>query len=307
MKKPTSTVSFNPVDEGFYEGNLAVDASCRINKLAGLNHGGLEMASQRDAIKVEESAAYKFTEYENRNDSAFAPDKTMTDPVGLIRLLFRALRVMHNGYALRKAVNMIPWDNAPSLYPLVDEITMENKREMKMTFKDVTLDVNPDDTITMNVETGEYDLLDPTTNLITKIIDGSVAIGEIINRQIWASMLRECDNIITISKSSIDQDLAARITKRMGDGARPNAIVMHPLTSSMFEKSPFLTRGHFMAFTDMYVPTGIAYLFEQEKMTVGDGLFVMNAYENKIQMIKYINPNILDTVRKQDCLKIEIK
>lgn len=94
----------------------------------------------------------------------------------------------------------------------------------------------------------------------------------------------------------------------MGNGSKPNMIVTHPLTSSIVEKSQFLTRGHVMAFTDLYVTTGVVYLFEKEKkMTVGDGLFIMNAYKEKIQMVKYINPNILDSVRNKDCLKIEIR
>ena len=308
MKKPKTMVSFNPVDKKFYQGDLAMQAGIKnkITRMAELNPGGLEMTNEKDAIKVDDSSIDKFRKYDDRNTEMFMPNNKLTDPVGLMRLLYRALKVMHSGCVLRRAVNMIPWDNVISSYPLVDQITMENKGERRMTFKDVPLDVNPDGKIVLNIETGKYDLLTLTTNLIIQIANGSIAVGEIINRQIWASMLRECDNEITISKSSIDQDLSTQISKMIGD-RKPNTVVMHPITSSLFEKSPFLKRGHITAFTDMYVPTGVVYLFEREKMTVGDGLFVMKAYEEEIQMIKYINPNILDSVKKYDCVKIEIK
>ena len=309
MKKAKTIVSFNPVDKKFYQGDLSMQGGIKnkITNMAELTPGGLKMANEKDAIKIDDSSADKFKKYDDRNTEMFISDDKLTDPVGLMRLLFRALMVMHSGCVLRNAVNMIPWDNMSSSYPLVDKITMDNKGERRMTFKDVPLDVNPNGKILLNIETGKYNLLSLTTNLIIQIMNGSIAIGEIINRQIWASMLRECTNEISISKSSIDQDLSTQISKMMGYSTKPNTAVMHPITSSRLEKSPFLNRGHITAFTDMYVPTGVVYLFEREKMTVGDGLFVMKAYEEEIQMIKYINPNVLDVVKEQDCVKIEIK
>ena len=41
MKNQPCTVSFNPIDEGFYEGDLA-EQSCEINSLAVLNPDGLK-------------------------------------------------------------------------------------------------------------------------------------------------------------------------------------------------------------------------------------------------------------------------
>lgn len=154
MKKPICIVSFNPLDEGFYDGNLA-EQSCKINKMAGLNPDGLKTSSPKNAIGVEKIYESKFMKYENRNDPAFVPDKTMTDPMGLTYLLLRALRFMHDGYSLKKAVNMIPWDNIITSYPLVDKITINNERDRNIIFKDVPLDVIYNKPIIMNVETGK--------------------------------------------------------------------------------------------------------------------------------------------------------
>lgn len=326
--KETASVSYNPENEGFYIGDMSKGMSSdNFIRLAYLNPNGFNTNDEKEALVENEALSEMFDQAERARygmvDDNISPDTI--NNVGLMRLVWGGLCVMHLGQSLNKTVRKIGWNNDDMNYDVAKNLMLENKQfnEMTLNFKENEIKRNNDAKVIINIDIQNIDLVRLTDEYINKIEEGAQVIGKALNTQIHTHVFDKVKNVTELrgSNNDLTEEIGVEVAKLMkpnyiSDGMEitpvPDTLVMNPTTYSLFKNSPHIASGHLTPYCDWMIPDGVIYLLDKKKIAVADGVFVMKLYKNgrkgdRIQMIKYFQTDIIQENIDRNCVKIILK
>ena len=335
-EKPIASVSFNPINEGFYIGNMSdgnsFDGAIR---LAYLKPDGFKKPSIEEGLEINEDSRVQemYTQYENnrKRKAVLHVDERVINDIGLMKLCWIALRSIYNGQSqMRSAVRNIPWDNTAVEYDVADEIETDMNTEMTLTFRQDAI-VKDDNTKTViNVHLKNANLWRLVEEQNFKVTEACKIVGQHIDGRVRNEIMAKCTNTSTIRGDDIDKEMAHEVNKLMViklDSAKlkvrtePDSIVMNPATLDLLRDSTLVKSGALKPYCDWLLPKNTIYLLDKSKVTMADGVFTMslfkkgiidrltneNAMEGRIQMIKHIMPNTKQEILDASCVKIQVE